>query len=100
VFCVYSVLLSNDFTYSRVPGDQGGPIVFRLEKFFSAVFLGLFCSSDIVSEHFLHFVDLPSFFFFEGTHRKFIRQSVMSLSSISDECDDSFLLSLSELLST
>ncbi len=55
---------------------------------------------DIVSEHFLHFAGLPSFFFLEGKHGRFIRQSVMSLSSISNECDDSFLLSLFELLTT
>jgi hypothetical protein len=36
---MYSVLLSTDFTYSRVPGDQGGPIFFRLKEFFSAVVL-------------------------------------------------------------
>ena len=38
VFCMYSVLLSTDLTYSCVPGDQGGPILFRWE-FFSAVVL-------------------------------------------------------------
>ncbi len=42
----------------------------------------------------------PFLFFLEEKHGRFIRQSVMSLSSISNECDDSFLLSLSELLST
>ncbi len=29
VFCKYSVLLITDFTYSRVPGDQGGPNFFQ-----------------------------------------------------------------------
>ncbi len=36
----------------------------------------------------------PFLFFLEGKHGRFIRQSVMSLSSISNECDDSFLLPL------
>ncbi len=40
------------------------------------------------------------FFFLEGRHGRLIRQSIMSLSSISDECDYSFLLLLSELLTT
>jgi hypothetical protein len=39
VFCVYFVLISTHFTYSRVPGDQGGPIFFRLQKLFLAVVL-------------------------------------------------------------
>ncbi len=34
VFCVNSVLLSIDFTYFPVPGDQGGPIFFRQNIFF------------------------------------------------------------------
>jgi hypothetical protein len=36
VFCLYSVLLSTDLMYSRVPVDQGGPIFFRLETSFLA----------------------------------------------------------------
>ena len=40
------------------------------------------------------------FFFLERRHGRFIRKSIMSLSSISNECDDSFLLSLFELLTT
>jgi hypothetical protein len=37
VFCVYSVLLSTDLTYSRIPGDQEGPIFF--DMIFLAVLL-------------------------------------------------------------
>jgi hypothetical protein len=62
--------------------------------------LGFVCSSDIVLEHFLRFVGLLSFFFLEGKIGRFIRQSVMSLSSIGNECDDSSLLPLAESLST
>ncbi len=29
VFCVSLVLLSTDVSYSRIPGDQGGPLFFR-----------------------------------------------------------------------
>jgi hypothetical protein len=38
VFRVYSVLLSTDFMYSRIPGDQGGPTFFRLQIFFWRLF--------------------------------------------------------------
>ncbi len=34
VFCVSSVLLSSDLTFSRIPGDQGGPLFFRLRILF------------------------------------------------------------------
>jgi hypothetical protein len=53
-----------------------------------------------------HFKTLSAFcwspypFFLEERHGRFIRQSIMSLSSISNECDDLFLLLLSELLTT
>ncbi len=56
--------------------------------------------SEVILKHLLHFIGLPSFFFLEGRHWRFIRQSFMSLSSISNECDDSFLFLLSELLPT
>jgi hypothetical protein len=39
VFRMYSVLLSTDFMYSRIPGDQGGPIFFRLKDFFCGRFM-------------------------------------------------------------
>ena len=35
MFRVTFVLLSIDLTYSRIPGDQGGPLFFKLEEFFS-----------------------------------------------------------------
>jgi hypothetical protein len=38
VFSMYSVLLSADFTYFRAPGDQGGPIFFRLRNFIWRLF--------------------------------------------------------------
>jgi hypothetical protein len=33
VFFMYSVLLITDFTYSHVPGDQGGPIFLQTKTF-------------------------------------------------------------------
>jgi hypothetical protein len=42
----------------------------------------------------------PFSFFLEEKHGRFIRQSITYLSSISNECDDSFLLLLSKLLTT
>jgi hypothetical protein len=39
VFHVYSVLLSTDFTYSRVPGNQGGPMFFRQEFFLQSFYV-------------------------------------------------------------
>jgi hypothetical protein len=38
VFCDSLVLLSTDLTYSRIPGDQGGPIFFRLKDIFCGHF--------------------------------------------------------------
>jgi hypothetical protein len=37
-FCVSSVLLGTDLTYSHVPGDQGGPIFSDLRFFFGGHF--------------------------------------------------------------
>ncbi len=60
----------------------------------------LFCSSDVMLRHFLRSTGLFYIFFLEERHGRFIRQSVMCLSFISDECDDSFLLLLSQMLTT
>jgi hypothetical protein len=52
VSSVYSILLSTDFTYSHVPGDQGGPIFFRLQDFRGWSFYILFgIGYKFVSEH-------------------------------------------------
>ncbi len=57
VFLMYSVHLSTDFTYSHVPGDQGGPIFIRLMNFFGGrftyklVYYNLYLGYKFVSKH-------------------------------------------------
>ncbi len=42
-------LLSTDYMYSHVPGDQGGPIVFRLRIFFGGCFPTNWCSTICIT---------------------------------------------------
>jgi hypothetical protein len=54
VFCLYSVLLSTDSTYSRVPGDEGGLIFFKRDFFWWSFYVQiglLHFRFKIVSEH-------------------------------------------------
>jgi hypothetical protein len=48
VFCVYSVLLSNDFMYSHRSGDQGGPIFFRQDFFLAVVLCTNWCNTNCI----------------------------------------------------
>jgi hypothetical protein len=57
-------------------------------------------SSDVISKCFLHFVGQLFLFLSRIKAWEIHKQSIMPLSSINNECDDSFLLLFSELLKT
>jgi hypothetical protein len=49
VFCMYSVLLSTDFTYSRIPGDQAEPIFFRQDFFLAVILRTNWCTTNCIT---------------------------------------------------
>jgi hypothetical protein len=61
VFCMYSVLLRTDFTYSCVPGDQGGPFFFRQEIVLAVVLHTNWCATICITYPILRKIECNEF---------------------------------------